>query len=141
MSLRSQPSLAAYQSSAQVLIPKERVPAVALSGGVLQLGRADRAIAAGDIPAAHEALITAQQIVGLLRGALDHTAGGAVATGLDRVYAYLQAELGRANVEKSRPRLEGLLRLLPPLVEAWEGAAAAVLQGRGAPARNGGLAG
>lgn len=140
MSSGSQRSLAAYQTTAQALIPKERVPAVALGGVVMHVGRADRAIAAGEIMAAHDALITAQQIVGLLRGSLDHAAGGPLAASLDAVYTYLGSELGRANIEKSRERLAGLLRVLAPLVEAWEGAATAVLHGRDTAVR-GGMAG
>ncbi len=130
MSVGPQQSLTAYQTSAQALIPKERVPAVALSGVVMHVGRADRAIAANDILGAHHALITAQQIVGLLRCGLDHQAGGQISARLDALYAYLGFELGRANIEKSRERLARLLRVLSPLVEAWEGAATAVLRGR-----------
>ena len=132
--------LAAYQNTAQALIPKERVPAVALGAVLMHIGRADRAIVGGDIMGAHHELITAQQILGLLRAGLDREAGGPLAARLDSVYAFTGLELGRANLEKSRDRLSALVKVLTPLVEAWEGAATSVLRG-GNPAPRGGIAG
>lgn len=131
--------LAAYQNTAQALIPKERVPAVALGAVLMHIGRADRAITAGAIMDAHQELISAQQIVGLLRSGLDRQAGGALAERLDALYAFAALELGRANLEKSRERLSALVKVLSPLVEAWEAAATATL--RGSATAGGGIAG
>lgn len=137
MPLAEHPALAAYRASAQALLPKERVPATAVAWVMSCVNRADQAMAAGDIPAAHEPLVMAQQVLDLLRSALDPQAGGALASRLDAVYGYLATELAQANLEKNRSRLEQARQILQPLLEAWEGAAQAVLQGAPAAAEGG----
>ncbi len=137
MALAEHPAVAAYRASAQALLPKERVPATAVAWVLSCVNRADRAMAAGDIPAAHEPLVMAQQVLDLLRGALDPQVGGALATRLDAVYGFLSTELAQANLEKNRARLEQARRILQPLIEAWEAAAQAVLLGGPAPSEGG----
>ncbi len=127
----------AYHSAAAALLPPQRVPATALAAVLMAIGQADRAIAAQDVPAAHEALTNAQQVLGLLRGSLNLEVGGDVAKNLDAVYGYLSTELGRANVEKSRERLAALIPLITELREAWQQAADLELHGQPAAAAGG----
>lgn len=125
MAEQSSAVLSAYRTAARAYLPKERIPEAALGGVLTYIGRAERAIAAGDVAGAHEALVAAQQIVAVLRGSLDHAAGGALAQRLDSVYAYAMLELGRANLEKNAARLRALVPIIVPLHEAFGRAAAA----------------
>jgi flagellar protein FliS len=117
------PSVAAYRAAARAHLPRERLPAAALGGVLTYIGQAERAIAARDIPAAHRALVAAQQIVAVLRASLDHAAAPRLADHLDAIYAYILSELGRANVEKDPVRLRALVPVIAPLREAWDRAA------------------
>ena len=129
--------VSAYHSAAAALLPPQRVPATALAAVLMAIGQADRAIAAADVPGAHEALAGAQQVLSLLRASLNHEVGGALATNLDGVYVYLVSELGRANIEKSRERLAALIPLVTELREAWQQAADLELHGQVAAAGGG----
>ena len=120
------PNVAAYRAAARAHLPKERVPEAALGGVLTYIGRADRAIAAKDPAAAHNALVAAQQIVAILRGSLDHTVEPRISANLDAIYGYVLAELGRANLEKSADRLRALIPVIAPLHEAWGKAATSV---------------
>ena len=128
--------VSAYHSAAAALLPPQRVPATAMAAVLMAIGQADRAMAAADIPAAHAALTSAQQVLGLLRASLNHEVGGALAANLNGVYGYLVSELGQANIEKSRERLTALIPLITELHEAWQQAADVELHGQ--PAVTGG---
>jgi flagellar secretion chaperone FliS len=131
-------SLAAYRSAARAVIPQQRMPAAALAGVLTYIGRADRAIAASDVPGAHDALVRAQQLLAVLRGSLDHAAHPHLTQRLDSLYAYAMTELGRANLDKDPQRLAALVPVVTVLREAWEGAAEAELHRTRAVAGGGG---
>lgn len=120
-------SIAAYRNTAKSVLPQQRLPAAALSGVLTYIGRADRAMAKGDVPGAHAALIAAQQILAVLRGSLYRPAAPELVDRLDGLYAYAMDELGRSNYEKDRERLTALVPVIATLHEAWESAATAVL--------------
>ena len=63
-------------------------------------------------------------IVGELNSVLDFERGGEIATSLRRLYDYMLAELVDANVRNNSQKLEGPLRCLSTLREAWREVAA-----------------
>lgn len=63
-------------------------------------------------------------IIGELNSVLDHEQGGAIARSLRRLYDYMMAELVEANARNNERRLEGPLRCLITLREAWREVAA-----------------
>ena len=127
----------AYRTLARTELRNERVPAAALAHVLAAVGTADRAIVARDLMAANGRLIEAQQVMTLLRNALDHRADAGLSANLERLYNYVIAELARANLEKSRTRLAALVMVLTPLHDAWQRAADTVLRGSEARAAGG----
>lgn len=119
----------AYASAAHDHLPQERYPAAALAGVLTYIGQARRAIAAGDVPQAHGALIAAQQVVALLRGSLQPGAFPELAQRLDALYGFMLEQLRAANVTKSPQPLDQITPVVLSLREAWERAADLVLGG------------
>ena len=62
----------------------------------------------------------ALRIVGELNAALDMEQGGAIATDLRRLYDYVQNELTQANLQHDSRRLDGPIRCLNVIREAWQ---------------------
>ncbi len=54
-----------------------------------------------------------------LQGALNLSAGGALAADLDSLYAYICQRLTQANLSNNEATLDECLRLMQPLREAW----------------------
>lgn len=77
---------------------------------------------------AHDALVHAQRIVAVLRTSLQPELfeGG---YGLLSLYEALEAELGRANLEKSLGRLDICTAVIGPLHQAWKQAVARASDG------------
>jgi flagellar protein FliS len=119
----------AYAATARDHLPPERYPAAALAGVLTYIGRARRAIAGGDVPGAHAALMAAQQVVAVLRGSLDPAPAPELAARLDALYGFMLEQLRLANVGKSVQPLDALTPIVLSLREAWEGAAERVLSG------------
>lgn len=63
-------------------------------------------------------------IVGELDSVLDYEQGGDIAKSLHRLYEYMLAELVEANVRNNMLKLDGPLRSLNTLREAWREIAA-----------------
>lgn len=61
----------------------------------------------------------AMAIVGELNSVLDFEQGGEIARSLRRLYDYMLMELVEANARNNEQRLEGPLRCLDTLREAW----------------------
>ena len=116
-------TLISYAAIVGGSLPRERYPAAALSGVLTYIGWARRAIVGGDMPAAHDALLAAQQILALLRGSLESKADAELVARLDGLYAYVQDQLVRANLEKSDTLLTALGPIVMTLRDAWEEAA------------------
>jgi flagellar protein FliS len=97
---------------------------------ILDLDRAEAAIGAADIYAAHTALMHAQEIVDELYTTLDvkqWPAGEKLLT----IYRTVAGELLTANIPKDIERVRTCRALLTPLRDAWREAAGTV--GAGAP--------
>lgn len=63
-------------------------------------------------------------IVGELNSVLDHEQGGDISRSLRRLYDYILMELVEANTRNDEQRLDGPLRCLTTLREAWREIAA-----------------
>jgi len=99
---------------------------------ILDLDRAEAAIAGADVFGAHTALMHAQEIVDELYTTLDVSQWPAGAQ-LLAVYRTIAAELVTANITKDAERVRTCRALLTPLREAWREAAGAVMtEGAGA---------
>lgn len=92
---------------------------------VLDLDRADAAIAAADREASSKALLHAQDIVTELHSSLKVDAWSGAA-GLAALYDYLLRELVAANVQCSRRKVADCKAVVVPLRDAWHEAARAV---------------
>ena len=121
-----------YATMAADSLPRERYPSAGLAGVLTYMGWARRAIAAGDIQRAHTSLIAAQQIVAVLRGSLERQADPALVERLDGLYAFVQENLARANLDKSDAPLLAIAPVVASLRETWDEAADRALSGGGA---------
>jgi flagellar secretion chaperone FliS len=93
---------------------------------ILDLDRAEAAIATADIFGAHSSLMHAQEIIDELYTTLDVKQWPAGAQ-LLAVYRTIAAELISANVTKDAERVRTCRALLTPLRQAWRDAAGAVM--------------
>ena len=89
---------------------------------VLDLQRAEHAIASEDLAGAHVALVHAQDVVAELHGSLDQSAWGP-ATQLAALYEFLLDELVAANVAKDSTKVTSCVHIVEPLRDAWHQAA------------------
>ena len=62
----------------------------------------------------------ALRIVGELSASLNMEEGGVVAQGLHRIYEYVQYELTQGNLKNEPARLEGPIRCMSEIREAWQ---------------------
>ncbi len=62
----------------------------------------------------------ALRVVGELSASLNMEEGGVVATNLQRVYEYIQFELTQANLKNEPGRLEGPIKCMSEIREAWQ---------------------
>jgi flagellar protein FliS len=95
---------------------------------LLDLERAEQAIAAGEPTMVHECLLHAQAIVAELHDSLDRERWAA-ANNLADVYLFVYNELVTANLEKDAVRVASCRGLLTPLRDAWRQAAGIVQSG------------
>ena len=95
---------------------------------ILDLGKGEEALRAGQFEAAHEKITHAQEIVIELRVSLDvETWSGA--PGLASLYGFVLTELIGANIARDPDRVAACRKLLEPLRDAWREAAAAAVAG------------
>lgn len=100
---------------------------------VLDLSRAEQALAAGDRGAASAQITHAQEIILELRATLD-TEAWAGAVGLASLYGFILTELIGANVTGDGQRVAACRALIEPLRDAWREAAFAAAATAGAVA-------
>jgi flagellar protein FliS len=111
-----------YQADAVTTASPGRLVVMLYDRLVKDLHAAHAAIGSADIPAAHNALLHAQEIVAELDGALD-VAQWEEARSLSSLYEYLRFTLIRANLSKSQSYCMDCLEVVEPLREAFATAA------------------
>lgn len=77
----------------------------------------------GEVAPKCECIGKAIDIIGGLRGALDHEQGGEIAENLKAIYDYSELRLLEANLKNDGARLDEVARLLGEIRAAWEGIA------------------
>ncbi len=116
---------AAYVSSSVDTMSPGRMIVALYDRLLVDLERAEQAIAAHDPSTAHGCLIHAQSIVSELHDTLDADRWPG-ARRLKDVYVFLLFELVAANVEKDAHRVVSCRDLVVPLRDAWTEAAGIV---------------
>ena len=86
---------------------------------VASLRAALEAIERQDIAARFEATVQTAEAVSFLRVSLDHDKGGAIAENLDRLYAFVVAQLPLLNAHNDANIATGLIAVLEPLRAGW----------------------
>jgi len=86
---------------------------------VASLRAALEAIERHDIAARFEATAQTAETVSFLRMSLDHDKGGAIAANLDRLYAFVVAQLPLLNARNDSDIATGLIAVLEPLRAGW----------------------
>jgi flagellar protein FliS len=86
---------------------------------LLSLRRARVALDAGQIETRAVQIIRASDMITELRMSLDHEQGGAIATNLDSLYAYMLAELLDANRRQDAVPLDRVLVIAAELRDAF----------------------
>jgi len=67
----------------------------------------------------NNSIIQAEQLIAELQFALDKEKGGEIATNLDNLYSFWRRYLLKANIEKSKEKLEQILGMVKELTDAW----------------------
>ncbi len=93
-------------------------------GAIQSIEIAKREIQANNIREKARHLGRAIAIIGELNSVLDLEQGGEIARSLRRLYDYMLMELVEANARNNEQRLDGPLRCLTTLREAWREVAA-----------------
>jgi len=88
-------------------------------GAIKFLGRAADAARADARNEMSEHILKAQKIVQFLTTALDFEEGGEIASNLSRLYAYARDTLNEANLHASADKIEEVIDLFRPLLDAW----------------------
>lgn len=91
-----------------------------LAGVIERLRHAGACIERGDIAGKGLAISRAIDIVQGLRLALDHSAGGSIAAGLESLYVYAETELVRANAGNDLASLRDIAGLFAEIHGAWK---------------------
>ena len=118
----------AYQESAVLTAPPERLVVMLYDGARRFLFQASAAMAEGRYPAASERLRRAELILDELLGTLNLEAGGEVASNLQGLYVFFLGQLNEGRLERDHTKLDWVNSQLAELREAWSqiGTAAAV---------------
>jgi len=121
-------SSTAYQESAVLTAPPERLVVMLYDGARRFLFQASAAMTEGRHDVAGERLRRAELILDELLGTLNLEAGGEVASNLQGLYVFFLRHLGEARIERDPAKLDWVNAQLAELRESWAqiGAAAAV---------------
>lgn len=116
----------AQQYQQTQILTSSRVQLVVLlyDAAIQSIELARRAIETNNLPDKGRFLGRAISIVGELDSVLDFERGGEIAQSLHRLYEYMLAELVEANARHVSRKLDGPIRCLTTLREAWREVAA-----------------
>jgi flagellar secretion chaperone FliS len=109
----------AYTEAAVTTATPERLVVMLYEGALRFLARGSAAMRAGDVRAADKALRQATAIVDELNLSLDMSQGD-IADRLRSIYLFCKRRLTDASIHGDAEAIEGVVRLLAELHEAWE---------------------
>lgn len=113
-----------YQQTQIMTSSRVQIVVLLYDAAVQSMELARHAIETNNLADKGRFLGRAISIVGELDCALDYEQGGEIARSLHRLYEYALAELVGANARNDARKLEGVLRCLNVLREAWREIAA-----------------
>lgn len=117
-------SMKAYKSvaldSQKTVATPYKIVQMLLAGALERLAKARVAIDQEKFAERGELLSATLMIVAELRMALDHEAGGEIATNLDNLYEFMMGEIVQANIHDDVEKLEAVSRLLREIKEGWD---------------------
>lgn len=88
-------------------------------GAIASMKLAQEGITTSNYPDKARFLDRALRVIGELSASLNMEEGGGIAKDLRRMYEYMQFELTQANLKNEPCRLEGPIRCLSVMREAW----------------------
>ncbi len=118
MSLQTAYSPKAYRAGSILSAPPERLVVMLYDGARRFLAQAIAAMQAGDVPATHEKLRRAEDIIAYLRDTLDHS-HGQVPSHLASLYTFYLQHLLRARLDRDPAKIERVSTMLGTLRAAW----------------------
>lgn len=108
----------AYQQSAVLTAPPERLVLMLYDGAGRFLHQASRALTDADVATANGRLQRAEAIIDELLTSLDPTAGE-VAENLRDLYLFCRRHLAEARIERDPRKIDAVAEMLAGLREAW----------------------
>lgn len=114
---------AAYQRNAVLTASPEKLVKLLYEGAIKNLEKSRAGLANESTRRAPEtgtALSKAIGILGELRAALDHAAGGEIARDLDRLYEYSLDQISQANLSRTPGGVDQALQVMRTLKEGWD---------------------
>ncbi|MDH5668230.1 MAG: flagellar export chaperone FliS [Nitrospira sp.] len=108
-----------YQQTQVMTSSRVQIVVLLYDAAIQSIELARRGIEANNIPEKGRFLGRAISIVGELNSVLDFEQGGEIARSLRRIYDYILSELVTANTRGDAHHLDGPVRCLGELREAW----------------------
>ncbi|HSZ69918.1 MAG TPA: flagellar export chaperone FliS [Solirubrobacteraceae bacterium] len=109
----------AYRENAVLSATPEQLVVMLYDGARRFLRQAGKAMRAGEVESAHNALRRAEMIVAHLDGVLDYELGEPIASQLHPIYRFCLTHLGRARIEQDPGKVDEVGGLLGELRESW----------------------
>ncbi len=113
----------AYQSvaawSSMATAEPERLVVMLYDGALDRIGQARGCMQHGAAADKSRYICRALEIIGELRGSLDHARGGPLAGNLNDLYEYMERRLVEANAANQPEKLDEVMGLLRELRQAW----------------------
>lgn len=109
-----------YQQTQVMTSSNVQIVVLLYEGAIRSIELARQGIEMNNLKDKGRFLGRAISIVGELNSVLDYERGGEIARSLHRLYDYMLAELLQANLRNNPRHLEGPLRCLVTLREAWQ---------------------
>lgn len=109
-----------YQQTQVMTSSNVQIVVLLYDGAIRSIELARQGIESNNLKDKGRFLGRAISIVGELNSVLDYERGGEIARSLHRLYDYMLAELLQANLRNNPRHLEGPLKCLITLREAWQ---------------------
>lgn len=111
--------LGAYKKTSVETASKEQILLMLYQAAIKHCKKGIEAIEQNNIPKKGEYIGKLQDIIVELSNSLDHEVGGDVAKELSSLYDYILYASTQANVKIDKTHLEGCLKVLTTLYDAW----------------------
>lgn len=108
-----------YKNSQILNASPEQILIMLYDGAIRFCREALMAMEEGDLRKQADKISRAMAIVSEFSNTLDHQAGGEIAENLDALYAFMNRELVRANLQKDSTGVKTVENLLSGLRETW----------------------